>query len=229
MSFEWVTPGLLGLLVAIVLWIALRRPPDIADAEREARELRDEIARSAQGTRQEIVATIGDFQRTPARAAGRRRADAERADRRVRPQLADDQQQLGARSARRRSRRSSRPGLARDSLDQALESQGTRQATSLKDLSATLSQQLEALGARQRPAHGRGRGSRSTGGSRRSSRTTRRSSSRSAPPSTRSCTRRSSSASARASARSPSGSSRCIAASARCRSSPATSARSAAC
>src|SRR6185295_5928975 len=35
--------------------------------------------------------------------------------------------------------------LARDALDQALESQGTRQAASLKDLSATLSQQLEAL------------------------------------------------------------------------------------
>jgi len=64
MSFEWVTPGLIGLLVAIVLWIALRPPPVHPDAERQARDLRDEIARSAQATRQEIVATLGDFQRT---------------------------------------------------------------------------------------------------------------------------------------------------------------------
>ena len=64
MSFEWVTPALLGLLAAIVLWIALRKPRVDPDAERQARDLRDEIARSAQGTRQEVVATLGDFQRT---------------------------------------------------------------------------------------------------------------------------------------------------------------------
>jgi DNA recombination protein RmuC len=98
MSFEWVTPGLLVLLAAIVLWIALRPPPVHPDAERNARDLRDEIARSAQVTRQEIVSTLGDFQRTLLAQQG----DVSR-------------------------------------------TQNERQAASLKDLSATLSLQLEAL------------------------------------------------------------------------------------
>lgn len=64
MVFEWLTPSLLAALVVITLWIALRRPPVDSSAERQARELRDEVARSAQGTRQELGATLGDFQRT---------------------------------------------------------------------------------------------------------------------------------------------------------------------
>lgn len=123
MSFEWVTPGLLVLVAAIVLWIALRPPPVDPDAERHARELRDEIARSAQVTRQEIVATLGDFQRS------------------LLAQQADVARVLGqATLAQVEQAR-----LARESLDQTLETQGGRQAASLKDLSATLSLQLEAL------------------------------------------------------------------------------------
>ena len=61
---DWLVPALLALLVVIVFWIALRRPPADAGAERQARELRDEVQRSAQGTRQELVATLGDVQRT---------------------------------------------------------------------------------------------------------------------------------------------------------------------
>lgn len=64
MPFEWVNAALLALLVVIVLWIALRRPPVDGSGERQARDLRDEVARSAQGTRQELGATLGDFQRT---------------------------------------------------------------------------------------------------------------------------------------------------------------------
>ncbi len=123
MSFEWVTPGLLVLVAAIVLWMALRPPPLDPDAERHARELRDEIARSAQVTRQEIVATLGDFQRS------------------LLAQQGDVSRVLGqATLAQIEQAR-----LARESLDQTLETQGGRQAASLKDLSATLSLQLEAL------------------------------------------------------------------------------------
>jgi DNA recombination protein RmuC len=64
MHFDWLVPALLALLVVIVFWIALRRPPVDAGVERQARELRDEVQRSAQGTRQELVATLGDVQRT---------------------------------------------------------------------------------------------------------------------------------------------------------------------
>jgi len=64
MPFDWLVPALLTLLLVVVLWIALRRPPVDAGAERQARDLRDEVQRSAQGTRQELVATLGDMQRT---------------------------------------------------------------------------------------------------------------------------------------------------------------------
>ena len=64
MLTDWLTPILLGVLLVVVLWIALRPPRPDAGVDRQGRELRDEIARSAQGTRQEIGHTLGDFQRT---------------------------------------------------------------------------------------------------------------------------------------------------------------------
>ena len=109
MSFEWVTPGLLGLLAAIVLWIALRPPPAHPDAERQARDLRDEIARSAQGTRQEIVATLGDFQRTLLAQQGDvARTQNELIDSLPPPARGDPAAARRTRSARRPWRRSSR-------------------------------------------------------------------------------------------------------------------------
>ena len=64
MPFEWLNAVLLALLLVVVLWIALRRPPLDTGNERHARDMRDEVARSAQGTRQELGISIGDFQRT---------------------------------------------------------------------------------------------------------------------------------------------------------------------
>ena len=61
---DWPVLTLLALLVLLTLWIALRRPPGDAGAERQAREMRDEVARSAQGTRQELVATLTHFQQS---------------------------------------------------------------------------------------------------------------------------------------------------------------------
>ncbi len=61
---DWLVPALLALLVVIVFWIALRRPPVDSGAERQSRELRDEVSRSAQGTRQELGATLAHFQQT---------------------------------------------------------------------------------------------------------------------------------------------------------------------
>jgi hypothetical protein len=59
MHFDWLVPALLALLVVITFWIVLRRPPVDSSVERQARELRDEVQRSAQGTRQELVTTLG--------------------------------------------------------------------------------------------------------------------------------------------------------------------------
>jgi DNA recombination protein RmuC len=64
MLMDWLVPALLALLVLLTFWIALRRPPADAGSERQARELRDEVARSAQGTRQELGASLAHFQQT---------------------------------------------------------------------------------------------------------------------------------------------------------------------
>ena len=202
--------------------------PSIRALERQARELRDEVQRSAQGTRQELGATLGEFQRTLlAQQNDTARTQNEQIDS-FQPPAAAIQQHLAESLGATTLAQVEQARLARDSLDATQSAQGLRQAASLKELSDSLGEQLQALVAPTTSAWPRSRRP-SRRGWRRSRPTTRRSSSRSAPPSTRSCTRRSSSASARASARSPSGSSRSIAASARCRSWRATSARSAAC
>ena len=65
--------ALLALNLALLLWLALRRPPDIASAaiDRLERELRDELGRLGQGTRadlatfqQMLLAQSGDVART---------------------------------------------------------------------------------------------------------------------------------------------------------------------
>ncbi len=145
MSFEWVTPALLGLIAAIVLWILLRSPPVHPDAERQARELRDEIARSAQATRQEIGATLGDFQRTLLAQQGDvSRTQSELVETFGR-QLDTTRQQLDASLGQATLAQVEQARLSREGLAQTLDNQGTRQAASLKDLAATLSLQLEAL------------------------------------------------------------------------------------
>jgi len=53
---EWSILGLLVLLLLLTAWLALRRPDD--PTERLERELRDEVARSAAGTRREIAQSI---------------------------------------------------------------------------------------------------------------------------------------------------------------------------
>ena len=80
MLLEWLTPGLLALLVVITLWIAFRGNGNAAaataelregvagavrrDVQQLEREVRDEVARSATATRQELVQVVGEFQRT---------------------------------------------------------------------------------------------------------------------------------------------------------------------
>ncbi len=72
----WITPALLVLVLLLTLWFGLRRnggaersADDLKAAfqsgsERLERELRDELSRSAQGTRLEIGTALGTFQQT---------------------------------------------------------------------------------------------------------------------------------------------------------------------
>ena len=118
MSFEWLTPACSGSWPPSSCGSRSGRRRCDPDAERQARDLRDEIARSAQGTRQEVVATLGDFQRTLLAQQGDVARTQNELIEAFGRQLAATQQQLGgARSARRRSRRSSRRGWLAEALD----------------------------------------------------------------------------------------------------------------
>src|SRR5215210_5647804 len=123
MHFDWLVPALLALLVVITFWIALRRPPADASSERHAREMRDEVARSAQATRQELAQQLALFQQTLLAQHGDvARTQNEQIDSFSR-QLATTQQHLA----------------------ETQNAHGTRQSASLMDLSESLREQLQAL------------------------------------------------------------------------------------
>ena len=145
MLSEWLTPGLLALLVVITLWIAFRRPPADAAGERSARELRDDVARSAQGTRQELGGTLANFQQVLlAQHGDTARTQNDQIDSFSR-QLAAMQQHLADSLAQATLAQTEQARLARDSLDAAQAAQGLRQSASLKELAESLSTQLQAL------------------------------------------------------------------------------------
>jgi len=124
MSLDWLSPALLAVVVVLTLWIALRRPslPD-ATLERQGREMRDEVARSAQATRQELAQSLALFQQTLlAQQGDTARTQNEQIDSFSR-QLAAMQQHLA----------------------EAQNAHGARQASSLKDLSDSLAARLHAL------------------------------------------------------------------------------------
>ena len=74
MPFDWILLALVVLLLLLTLWLALRRTDpgplkslrtDIqADVQQFERGLRDEVARSAGGTRSELANTLAAFQQT---------------------------------------------------------------------------------------------------------------------------------------------------------------------
>jgi len=78
MPFDWILLALLVVVLLMTVWLALRRTDQTAlkvfrdelqattraDIERLERELRDEVARSAAGTRGELSQTLATFQQT---------------------------------------------------------------------------------------------------------------------------------------------------------------------
>jgi len=69
-TFDWILLALLVLLLLLTLWLALRRADSAplaairTDVQQLERSLRDEVARSAGGTRGELAQTLATFQQT---------------------------------------------------------------------------------------------------------------------------------------------------------------------
>ena len=145
MLFDWLVPALLAVLVVITLWIALRRPAVDHGTERQARELRDEVARSAQATRQELAAALALFQQTLTTQQGDvARTQNDQIDAFSR-QLAGTQQHLADSLAQSTRAQVEQARLSREALDAAQTAQGSRQTAALKDLADALSAQLQSL------------------------------------------------------------------------------------
>jgi DNA recombination protein RmuC len=120
MLFDWLVAALLALLVVVTFWIALRRPPIDAHAERQGRELRDEVARSAAATRSELGTTLALFQQSLLAQQGETaRTQNEQTDSFSR-QLATMQQHLAESLTHATAAHVEQSRLARDSLDQRM-------------------------------------------------------------------------------------------------------------
>ena len=170
MFFESISIALLVLILLLAVWLAVRRtdraPLDLlqtvlqtalrADSQRLERELRDEVARSATATRQELAQTLASFQQTLLTQQGSvARTQNEQIDgfrtqlTATQQNLADTlristhalaQQTLAARDAQELT-------LSRTAEQQAasLERAAEQQALALQRFSETLSEQLRAL------------------------------------------------------------------------------------
>jgi DNA recombination protein RmuC len=129
MQLDWISLALLVLLVLLSLWLVLRRADQGPlkalrdDLQQFERGLRDEVSRSAGGTRTELAQTFATFQQTLLAQQGDvARTQNEQIDS-FRTQLAATQQNLA------------------DTLGRA----GEQQALALKRFSDTLIEQLRAL------------------------------------------------------------------------------------
>ncbi len=158
MPLDWLTPGLLALLVALTLWIALRRNDTggttlrdgiaqsvRAEVQHLEREVRDEVSRSATATRQELVQVIGLFQQTLLTQQGDvARTQNEQIDG-FRLQLAATQQQLADTLRQHTLAQAADSQQSRETLDRTLGNVAERQSAALKLLAETLNDQLRAL------------------------------------------------------------------------------------
>ncbi len=138
----WFVAALAVLNLLLLIWLALRRPPADdslkaevrAGSERLERELRDELGRSAQGTRQELGSTLANFQHTLTGAQSNvARLQNEQIDS-FRTQLAAMQQAVS-------------DALQSAASSQAAQSVASREAQdmSLKRFSDAMSEQLRVL------------------------------------------------------------------------------------
>ncbi len=129
----------------VTFWIALRRPPVDAGSERQAREMRDEVARSAQGTRQELGATLAHFQQTLLAQQGDiARTQNEQIDSFSR-QLAAMQQHLAESLATATRAQGEQADRVRESLDQRMGEVRTTVETKLAAIQQDNEKKLEGI------------------------------------------------------------------------------------
>ena len=156
---DWLVPLLLGLVLLLTLWLALRRPPQPddkplrdelriaiqADSQRLEKELRDEVARSSTATRQELAAALAHFQQTLLAQQGDvARTQNEQIDS-FRGQLGAIQQSLADTLRTTTAELTRQADSARVAQDQALARTAEHQALALQRFSETLAEQLRAL------------------------------------------------------------------------------------
>jgi DNA recombination protein RmuC len=157
MSFEWLVPALLVLVLFVTLWIALRgRAPLQAlrddlhgairgDVQQLERDLRDEVARSATATRQELTQGLAAFQSTLLAQQGDvARTQNEQIDS-FRTQLAATQQHLADTLRQTTTALAEQASGARTAQDATLGRSAEQQANALQRFSETLNEQLRAL------------------------------------------------------------------------------------
>ncbi|MGH8796006.1 MAG: DNA recombination protein RmuC, partial [Caldimonas sp.] len=157
MFFEWLASALLVLVLLVTLWIALRgRAPlqtlrdDLhaairGDVQQLERELRDEVARSATATRQELMQGLAAFQSTMLAQQGDvARTQNEQIDS-FRTQLAATQQNLADTLRHTTATLAEQASGARTAQDATLGRSAEQQANALQRFSETLNEQLRAL------------------------------------------------------------------------------------
>jgi DNA recombination protein RmuC len=153
---EWLVPLLLGLVLLLTLWLAFRRNDtnwlrdDLhaairSDSQRLEKELRDEVARSSAGTRQELASALATFQQTLLAQQGDvARTQNEQIDS-FRTQLATTQQSLGDTLRATTAALTQQAEGSRSAQDHTLARTAEQQALALQRFSETLTEQLRAL------------------------------------------------------------------------------------
>lgn len=159
MPFDWILLGLLLVLIALTLWLALRRA-DAApmralrddlqlgvrtEVQSLERALRDEVARSAAGTRTELAQALATFQQTLLAQQGDvARTQNEQIDS-FRTQLAATQQSLADTLRASTAALQQQSLQAREAQDATLARTAEQQTVSLQRFSQTLTDQLRAV------------------------------------------------------------------------------------
>ncbi|CAN5707991.1 DNA recombination protein RmuC [soil metagenome] len=156
---DLISLALLAILLPIVLWLAFRRtdPAPLraikeelqaavrGDIQHLERELRDEVARSAIGTRQELAQALATFQQTLLTQQGDvARTQNEQIDS-FRTQLAATQQNLADTLRQSTTALGAQALAAREAQDGSLGRAAEQQANALKRFSDTLGEQLRVL------------------------------------------------------------------------------------
>ncbi|MCB2021509.1 MAG: DNA recombination protein RmuC [Burkholderiaceae bacterium] len=146
---EWLSIALAAVTLCLVVWLLVRRNDEApmqralealqqssrADAERLERELRDEVARSGSGTRQEIGQTLAAFQQTLLAQSGDvARTQNEQIDA-FRVQLATMQQAVSSALQHAASAQAAQAQASRDAQDAALKRFGDATGEQLRALS----------------------------------------------------------------------------------------------